>query len=224
MVSPGLALSFSFIGFVSYQLVRKRVSGEDLSLEEAVGLKISLDKRIKDFSREATLLDIDIADSTGIKGKEEQSDIIYSFGHYHQLLDRIVKENNGGLLNRSGDGVIYKFKAPDQAIKAAIRIKKALVNFNEEINQLKKPIQVRMGINSGELLMDKSEEGGKVFSQIIDIAGHLQKEAKHDEILVTEETFKRLKKPGFFEEAGYLEKDGVKIYRYRNSSELEGKN
>ncbi|MFH0774682.1 MAG: adenylate/guanylate cyclase domain-containing protein [bacterium] len=86
-----------------------------------------------------------------------------------------------------------------------------------------KPIHVRMGINSGELLMDGREEKGEVFSRTIDITGHLQKEAKPDEIMITEETFKGLKEPGLFEEAGYLERDGVKIYRYRNSRDLEEK-
>jgi len=52
----------------------------------------------------------------------------------------------------------------------------------------------------------------------------LQKEAKPNEIMITEGTFKDLKEPGLFEGAGYLERDGVKIYRYRNSSELEEKN
>ncbi|MFH0775847.1 MAG: hypothetical protein V2A53_10270 [bacterium] len=42
--------------------------------------------------------------------------------------------------------------------------------------------------------------------------------------MITEGTFKDLKEPGLFEGAGYLERDGVKIYRYRNSSELEEKN
>ncbi|MBU1261813.1 adenylate/guanylate cyclase domain-containing protein, partial [bacterium] len=223
LVSPGLAVSFSFIGFVSYQLGKRVLEG--LSLKERVILIDSLKKGIKeDFSREATLLDIDIANATAIKEAEDDYNVIYTFGSYHQLLDTIARKDKGELFDRAGDGVIYRFQAPDQAIKVAIRIKEALVNFNENVNRLKKPIRVRMGINSGELLMDGREGKGEVFSRTIDITGHLQKEAKPGEIMITEETFKDLKEPGLFEEAGYLERDGVKIYRYRNSSELEGKN
>lgn len=68
-------------------------------------------------------------------------------------------------------------------------------------------------------MLDDSDEGGRVFSQLIDIAGHLQKEARPDEILITEETFKRLEKSGLFEEGGYLERNGVKIYRYKDKEE-----
>lgn len=214
VVRPGLVLFFSFIGFVSYQLLteRKRILKE-LPLKDAIKWKVLLNERINSFSYEVTFLDIDIADSTAIKNGEEDSDIIYSFDEYHRLLDRIAEKNKGRVLNRMGDGVIYRFQTADQAVNAAIEIKNALVAFNKNTNRLKKHISVRMGINSGKLLLDSSDEGGKVFSQTIDIAGHLQKEAKPNEILITEETFRKLGEPSLFEESGYLERDGVKIYR-----------
>lgn len=222
LVRPAVVLFFSFISFVSYQFVveRRRVL-EGLTLKEAVELRVSADNRLKDFSYEATLLDIDIVNSMAIKEGENDYDVIYSFGEYHRLLDKVVEKDKGKVFNRAGDGIIYKFQVPEQAIKAAIEIKGALVTFNKNINRLKKPILVRMGINSGKLLLDSSDEGGKVFSQTIDIAGHLQKEAKPNEILITEETFKRLEEPSFFEESGYLERDGVKIYRYKNKQGLK---
>lgn len=134
-------------------------------------------------------------------------------------MDKIALENKGSLFSRAGDGVIYKFSGgASQAVKTCIKIKESLVDFNKTVNKFRHPIVVRMGVNTGSILIDgtlKDGGGGKVPSRTIDLAGHLQKEAAPNEILISEETLNRLKEKDLFEERGYLQKDKIKVYRYK---------
>lgn len=167
------------------------------------------------FAKEVTFLDIDVAGATQLKIGEDDFDIQWTFDEYHKLLEGIVKMHKGKIFNRAGDGVVFIFQGKEQAdraVNAAIRTNQALVDFNNKQNRLKSPVVVRIGINSGEVLMDKSIESGRVFSHILDIAGHLQKEAGPCRILIGKETFSRLKEKTLCKEAGYSEKDKVLVY------------
>jgi adenylate cyclase len=215
VVKPTMVLSLFFLGIATYRLAVKRGMFRGYSLEQMVEAIDLLKKEVKGFGRGLTFLDIDIVNSARVKEKEEEPDIYYTFAEYHKLLDRIAKEHNGKVFNRAGDGVIFQFQGKnqaDQAIRMAMKIRGSLVDFNKRENRLKTPIVVRMGINTGKVLIDGSMERGKVSSSTIDIAGHLQKEAEPGQILVSQETFSRLTDKSVCKEAGYLERDGIQIY------------
>jgi|GEM_PF-5049286 len=216
LVKPTILLSFSFFGIATYRLAVKRGMFKGYSLKQMIETIDLLKREMEGFGRELTFLDIDIVNSKKLKEKGEESAIYYTFSEYHKLLKRIAKEHNGRVFNCAGDGVIFQFQEKnqaDQAIKMAMKIRNLLVDFNKRENRLKNPIVVRMGINTGKVLMDASIEKGKVSSSTIDIAGHLQKEAKPGQILVGQETFSKLKDKSVCKEVGYFQKDGIQIYQ-----------
>ncbi len=197
-------------------LQREEVRRKELSLEETLKMQAELQTYIqKKFVREVTALDIDIAESTKLKEGQPPQAILQSFNAYWKMVDLASLGNGGRLLNRAGDGAIYLFGKPDEAIEAAKEILRELKKFNEKSNTLKSPFQVRMGLNTGEIIEDPNKKTGDVFSQVLDISGHLQKMAGSGELLVSENTYKQLSKKGNFAARGVSEKDNIPVYGFK---------
>ncbi len=197
-------------------LQREEARRKELSLEETVKMQAELQTYIqKKFVREVTALDIDIAESTKLKEGQPPEAILHSFNAYWKMVDLSALGNGGRLLNRSGDGAIYLFGKPDEAVEAAKEILKELRKFNEKTNTIKSPFQVRIGLNTGEIIEDPNRRTGDVFSQVLDISGHLQKMAGTGEILVSESTYKLLGKKEDFAARGLSAKDNIPIYAFK---------
>ncbi|MCH8080754.1 MAG: hypothetical protein IID52_00010 [Proteobacteria bacterium] len=95
-------------------------------------------------------------------------------------------------MNRAGDGAIYIFTDADQAVSASKNFMIRLDQFNKETNTLQSSFKVRIGLNTGEVLANATQKHPDVLSQVLDIAGHLQKQAEAGEVLITESTFRQL--------------------------------
>lgn len=197
-------------------LQREEVRRKELSLEETLKMQAELKNYIqKKFVREVTALDIDVAESTKLKEGQPPEAVLHSFNAYWKMVDLAALGNGGRLLNRAGDGAIYFFGKPDEAIEAAKEILKELKKFNEKNNPLKFPFQVRMGLNTGEIIEDPNKKTGDVFSQVLDISGHLQKMGGLGDILISETTYKRLEKKGDFASRGMSDKDNIEVYGFK---------
>ncbi len=189
------------------------------SLKETLEKWIKAEEKIKEFYKEMTFLIIDVANSTKIKEGKNELDIKYTFNQYHSYVEGIVKDK----ICWSGDGGLCVFQDPNNAVNSTIQIQKGLDDFNrdETKNRLKAPITVRIGINTGILLVDESEEKGKWTGIVIDIAGHLQKYSEPGEIRIGEETYKKITDKSNFKESKSI--DGVKTYIYqKKSSDITG--
>ena len=88
-----------------------------------------------------------------------------------------------------------------------------LDHFNNEENLLPKPFRLRLGIHTGESLVDRQH--GYAYSEVLDTAGHLQKQAETNGLLASKHTYEALGEPDLMERAGALGRDGVNVYRLR---------
>jgi class 3 adenylate cyclase len=188
---------------------------KDLSLKETIMMQVLLKDHMESFSRELTLLNIDVAESGRIKKHEDPANVIYSFDCYHKFADGICINRGGTVLDRAGDGIIYAFDSPGEAVKAAAEIQQGLPAFNRNVSRLKNIFKVRIGVHTGQIIMDRGTERGKFFSNTVDISGHLQKEAPVGEVFISGATYRALeeeKKSFVF--AKRLARDNIDVYRY----------
>jgi class 3 adenylate cyclase/pimeloyl-ACP methyl ester carboxylesterase len=96
--------------------------------------------------------------------------------------DRIVRDqieiHGGKELQNLGDGFMLSFESPSAAVKCACRIQ-------QEISATLPSIKVRMGINTGEVII---REGKHPFGQAVVLASRIVSKAKGEEILVSDVT------------------------------------
>ena len=186
---------------------------DNLTLEELVKISVHLNEYIeKKFSVVRTFLGIDIFKSSKLKESESEDNVQFSFEQFHRFIDTTVSAFGATLLNRSGDGVIYSFEKADRGVYAAKSILIRLRVFNQKINKLGKPFQVRIGINTGRVVKGESKEGGRMFSRVLDITGHLLKLAHQDQVLICEDTYKILEEKVLLRKVFFSEEDRIDVY------------
>jgi pSer/pThr/pTyr-binding forkhead associated (FHA) protein len=159
-----------------------------------------------------SFLDIDAVDSYGLKARASRREyIIISFERFRAFAMGIIDEFDGQFLNSNGDELMSFFESPIQAVRAASALLERLDEFNEKENLLGGPFRVRQGIHTGHCLVDRDR--GVAYSDVLDVAGHLQKEADTNGLLISEHTLKQLPEGIPFEPADPLPKQGIPTYR-----------
>ncbi len=165
------------------------------------------------FRVEGSFLDVDVADSYGMKAAAQghAEGIILSFARWRAWISKVVREFEGQVLNSNGDELMCFFDEPLQAVRGGSEILQRLERFNADENLLETPFKLRIGVHTGSTLMDR--ERGIAFSPVLDVAGHLQKKAEVNGLLVSQDTLDRLPAGLPFEAAGPLEREGIATWR-----------
>jgi hypothetical protein len=101
-------------------------------------------------------------------------------------------------------------------VDIAINILSGLKQFNKEQSSLRRYLNVRIGINTGTLLLDDVKDLGKITERDIDIAGHLQKYSRPGELLISASTCERIANKTDFRKRWQTIDDTV-VYRYRRT-------
>jgi len=106
---------------------------------------------------------------------------------YHALLtehNRILREqlarHGGHEVKAVGDGFMVAFASAARALSSAVDIQRAFAAYNRE--HAEEPINVRIGLNTGESIEDE----GDYFGTAVTLAARIADKAKGGQILVSE--------------------------------------
>jgi pSer/pThr/pTyr-binding forkhead associated (FHA) protein len=186
-------------------------------LVSAVHEQIELQQRIeREFQFRGSFLDVDVVDSYGMKARAGRPDrIIVSFDRFREFARGVIEEFDGQFLNSNGDELMCFFDSPHQAVRAGSALLRRLGEFNEKQNLLDTPFRVRIGVHTGDALVDRRR--GIAYSTALDVAGHLQKHAQVGGVLISEQTLAALPEGLPFEAAGMLEREGFRTFQLAGS-------
>lgn len=200
--------------FVQNLLHREQERREAMSLSESMTMQKDLQDYIqKKFIKEITALDLDVAGSAILKQGTDPAEVTAAFTAFWKFADLAMLSKGARLLNRAGDGAIYLFGDPNKAMVAAKEFLRNLnTQFNSKKNTLKSPFLVRIGLHHGVMMADEAKPGGDVFSQVLDIAGHLQKASEPGEILISQTVYDKLVYKDDLQSRGIFEKDKIGYY------------
>jgi len=183
------------------------------SLKEEMEEKLERDRRIEEeFSATGSFMDIDVVGSYRMKQEAPRpAHIIVAFERFRAFVERTVTEFEGQVLNSNGDELMCFFDSTLLSVRAASQILARLDVFNLNENVLPMPFRFRIGIHTGTSLVDR--ERGVAYSPVLDIAGHLQKLAETNGLLISRDTLEALPEGLPFASAGMLENERIPIYR-----------
>jgi class 3 adenylate cyclase len=100
----------------------------------------------------------------------------------------------------SGDGLIALFERSGDAANCAVAVLDGLSAFNAGTEG--EPIRIRIGVHAGQVLMATGQPIGEVTSAVLDSAGHLQKHAPENSVLISERVFQGVDRPEAWQAAG----------------------
>jgi class 3 adenylate cyclase len=134
-------------------------------------------------SRLVSVMVVDVAKSSRMKANANPLEVEYSFREYQSYVRRICAMFEGNVHSTAGDGAVIAFSNCQIAYEAARRIQEGLDEFNETRNRLAVPFRLRIGIHMGPVAGEINEIQ---FTEVIDIAAHVESAAEVGGIAVTQ--------------------------------------
>jgi class 3 adenylate cyclase len=186
--------------------------------------KIDLEREIEEFNVMGSFLDVDVVESRLMKrGDARAEHIIVSFERFRAYVGGICEEFDGQVLNSNGDELMCFFESASSALLAGSAILERLEAFNRDQNLLDKNFRFRLGAHTGVSLVDLN--AGIAYSEVLDTAGHIQKQAEPNSLLISEQTLESVAKGLPATLFGELKDGGGPLYRvdrYLVREDVEG--
>lgn len=191
-ILPAVVIAGTFGSWLVNEVVRKnrdKFGLKDPATERKLLLQqlVEIQEKLRGGEQEVTFLSVDIVGSTKMKEQADSLSVEYTFGEYHQFVERNVRRFAGRIHSTAGDGVTAAFESPQQAFGAARSLQSSLMEFNMYKNRIGQTITVRCGIHTGKVVApDASDIKSLNFAQVIDIAAHVQKACPPGGVAITE--------------------------------------
>jgi class 3 adenylate cyclase len=151
-------------------------------------------KVLAEHIRPVTFWTMDLADSAKMRRRAPLDPTFY---HFDLFVAGILNENGSKMVEHvEGDRTIAYFDNADGAVTASIVLLEKLREFNQDKdkNFLSLPFRVRLGINTGKVLIDPSARLVEQKHPVFDLAGHLValKSGRPSPLLIGDETYHSL--------------------------------
>jgi class 3 adenylate cyclase len=118
---------------------------------------------------------------TSAQSREATRDMITQ---HKTLLLPIIQGYGGRLVKTIGDAFLVTFESPTDAVLAGMALQKKLHRYNKDLPK-NQQIEVRIAINTGEVIEDQED----VFGEAVNIASRIEGISKPNEIYFTESTY-----------------------------------
>lgn len=144
-------------------------------------------------AKTSTFVSVDVAGSTALKAGENEQDVIYTFLAYHKMVSDLAYQFHGEVISISGDGMMCRFQRAEDALGLTADLLTQLPLFNKQRNRLTRPLALRVGVHTGEVLENESLASGQIISRTIDLAAKLQQSAPPGHARLSEATIQSVK-------------------------------
>ncbi|HEU5199222.1 MAG TPA: adenylate/guanylate cyclase domain-containing protein, partial [Ktedonobacterales bacterium] len=167
--------------------------------------------------RIVTILFADMTGSTSIADRMDPEEVRLLMAGYFGVIEQVIHRHGGIIEKFIGDAVMAVFGIPvaheddpDRAVRAALEVLQALQRFNEQRQSEEPqalPVQVRVGINTGEVAAGSAtSEGGQflITGDAVNVAARLQQNAQPGTILVGSRTYRSTNGAIVYQQVGPL--------------------
>jgi len=147
--------------------------------------RVKMDSLFKEkFTKVITVMFTDLKGSTTIT--ETQGDLAtrMMLKQHNDALKPIISNNAGILVKTMGDGTMSYFSDAQSAVLAASQFQEAIDNMNME-KKFSTQILVRIGINTGEGIVEKND----IYGDVVNVASRFESSADAGEIYISESTY-----------------------------------
>jgi len=119
--------------------------------------------------RLAAILAADVAGYSRLMGADEEGTLAELKTIRRELSDPKVKEHRGRIVKTTGDGLLIEFVSVVDAVRCAVEVQRAMAERNADV-PLDRRIELRMGINLGDIIRD----GRDIYGDGVNVAARLE--------------------------------------------------
>jgi len=157
---------------------------------------VQLQWRLADKALDVCVLVVDAVHSSRMKAESDPLVAEYAFRSYQAWIERVALRHKGRIHSTAGDGAVVAFPTSALAFAAAQALQADLERFNREENKLAISFRIRIGLHVGCVVaeLDKVQ-----FSEVIDIAAHVQEVSPENGIALSDAVARELQVSGLSE-------------------------
>jgi len=111
---------------------------------------------------------------------------------HNSILLPEIEKHGGKVVEIIGDAVMASFSESLAGVKAAVAVQEALRRYNETCEAADK-IHVKIGINTGEALVDETVVFQSITGDVANVASRIQSQAGKDEILISRQVYEAVR-------------------------------
>lgn len=166
----------------------KDVTKPSGNIEEILRERERLERVLREkFKKELTILFSDISGYTHHMDTRGDISGRALLQRHNDIVLPLIEENHGTLIKTIGDAVMASFPTSLNAVKAAMAVQQRLNQHNQGVDPADQ-IRVKIGVNSGEALVDDMD----VYGDVVNVASRIQCKAASDEILISESVYNQV--------------------------------
>lgn len=150
---------------------------------------------------------VDVAKSSEMKATADPLVVEWTFREYQAFVQKVCERYGGQVQYTAGDGSVVSFPDTRSAYRAGQTLQSEIATFNNTKSRLKQPFRIRVGIHSGEVVASLEDVE---FTNVIDVAAHVQNTSPVGGIAVTEPVAAQLGEDGLIPLKGLV--DGYQTY------------
>jgi class 3 adenylate cyclase/TolB-like protein/cytochrome c-type biogenesis protein CcmH/NrfG len=135
----------------------------------------------------------DVVDYSGMMSRSEDETHERFARHASELIEPTIDKYNGRLVRSMGDGILVEFSNAVDAVRCALDIQRGLAA--RQADEKKDRIQLRIGINFGDVLVDQRD----IYGNSVNIAARLEALASPGTVCVSQSIYDQIHTlPQFF--------------------------
>ncbi len=133
--------------------------------------------------RLSAILCADVVGYSRLMGEDEASTLHALKTCESEIIEPTVKEYNGRIFKRLGDGFLVEFSSAVDSVECALAWQKAIQHKNY-------PLQFRIGINLGDVI----PEGEDMYGDSVNIAARIESLAEPGDICISRNIYEQIRK------------------------------
>lgn len=139
------------------------------------------------YTKNITVMFTDMKGSTALAEEEGNFAARFLIEQHNKIVFPIIEQCGGHLVKTMGDGTMSYFDAPRDAVRCGVKIQQQVIEFNN-VKHPKVPIQVRIGIHTGQGLVEKKD----IYGDVVNVASRIETQGNPGEVYLSEETYNGL--------------------------------
>ena len=162
-------------------------------MEEILLERERLDQVLKErFRKMVTILFSDLCGYTQYTDKKGDIQSRTLLLKHNRIVLPAIEMHNGKVIEIVGDGIMAAFDDPVDAGKAAIDVQRKLKAHNDQTT-VEDQIHVKIGLNSGDALMDDGAAYQSLAGDVANVAARVQSQAQKDQILLSRSFYDKVR-------------------------------
>ena len=138
--------------------------------------------------RLAAILAADVVGYSRLVGADEVGTLAALRDLWTARFNPAVTAHRGRIVKMMGDGALVEFPSAVDAAECAIAIQRAVVGYNNSRPE-REPIELRIGINLGDIVID----GDDIFGDGVNVAARLEGQAPNAGVLISDVVHSQIK-------------------------------